>query len=46
MTTCLEKSCSFGLLCVYFVNVYQFMCVPFFPLGFEGGNLEFDYINS
>ena len=26
MTTCLGKSYSFGLLCVSFVNVYQFVC--------------------
>ena len=31
MTTCLGKSCSFGLLCVSFVNVYSF------PFGFDGG---------
>ena len=35
MTTCLGKICLFGLLCVSFVNVYQLMCVPSFPLGFE-----------
>ena len=29
MTICLEKSCSVGLLCVSFVNVYQFLCVNF-----------------
>ena len=27
MTTCLGKSCQFGLLCVSFVNVYQFVRV-------------------
>ena len=27
MTTCVGKSCSFGLLCVSFVNVYEFVCV-------------------
>ena len=27
MTTCLGKSCILGLLCVSFVNVYQFVCV-------------------
>ena len=27
MTACLGKSCSFGLPCVSFVNVYQFVCV-------------------
>ena len=27
MTTYLGKSCLFGLLCVSFVNVYQFVCV-------------------
>ena len=27
MTTCLEKSRSFSLLCVYFVNVYEFVRV-------------------
>ena len=34
---CLGKSCSFGLLCVYFVSVYQFVCLVFFPFVFEGG---------
>ena len=29
MTTCLEKSCSFGLL----LSIYVFSC---FPFGFEG----------
>ena len=44
MTTCLEKSYSFGLSCVYFVNFYQFVCVCMcvcvcasFPYDFEGG---------
>ena len=36
MTTCLGKSCSFGLLCVSFENVYQFVCASF-PFGFEAG---------
>ena len=27
MTICLGKSCSFGLHCVSFVNVNQFVCV-------------------
>ena len=40
MTTCLGKSCSFGLLCVSFVGVcqmlYDFLC-PSFPFGVEGG---------
>ena len=27
MTTCLEKSCSFGFLCVTFVNFCQLLCV-------------------
>ena len=27
MTACLKKSCSFGLLCVFFVNVCRFVCV-------------------
>ena len=27
MTTCFGKSDSFGLLCVWIVNVYQFVCV-------------------
>ena len=35
MTTCLEKSCSVGLLCGSFVNVYQFMFSSF-PLCFKG----------
>ena len=36
MTTCVGKSCSFGLLCLSFVNVYQSVCV-FFPFGSDGG---------
>ena len=35
MTTCLKKSCSSGLLCVSFANVYQSMCASF-PFCFEG----------
>ena len=31
MTTCLGKSCSFDLLCVSFVNVYECLYVYFFP---------------
>ena len=31
------KSCSFNVLCVSYVNVYQFLCVCPFPFGFEGG---------
>ena len=37
MTTCLVKSCSFGLLYVSFVGVGQILCVSFFPLSIEGG---------
>ena len=36
MTTSLRKSCSFGLLCLSFMNVYQFLCASF-PFGFKGG---------
>ena len=37
MTTCLGKNCSFGLLCVSFVKVYQSLCVcPSFPVDTEG----------
>ena len=36
MTTCLGKSCLFGVLCVSFVNVHQFVC-PSFSFGFEDG---------
>ena len=36
MTTCLGKSCSFGLPCVPFVNCRQFMYLSYFPFGFEG----------
>ena len=39
----LGKSCSFGLLYMSFVNVYQFVCVCVcvcFPFGFEGGILD------
>ena len=34
MTTCLGKSCSFGLPRVLFVNCCQF--IYFVPFGFEG----------
>ena len=37
MTTCIKKSCSFGLLCVSFVYVYQFCVCHLFPFGFEDG---------
>ena len=37
MTTCLRKSCSFGLLCVCFVNVYQILCASSYPFGIEDG---------
>ena len=37
MTTCLRKSCSIGLLCVSFVNVYEFACVLLSLLVFEDG---------
>ena len=37
MTACLGKSCSFGLLCVFFVNVYEFVCALLSPFGFEDG---------
>ena len=36
MTTCLGKSCLFGLPCVSFVGVYQILCVSFFPFSIEG----------
>ena len=32
MTTCLEKSCSFGQLYVFFVGVGQILCVLLSPL--------------
>ena len=37
MATCLGKSCSFGLLCMSFINLYQFCVCPSFLFGFEGG---------
>ena len=38
MTACLGKSYSFCLLYLSFVNVnLSFLCVLFFPFGFEGG---------
>ena len=37
MTTCLGKSCSFGLLYVSFVNVHQICVCPSFPFGIECG---------
>ena len=37
MTICLGTSCSFGLLCVSFVNFYQFVCVCVFSFWFWNG---------
>ena len=37
MTICLGKSCTIGLLCVYFMNVYEICVCASFPFGFEGG---------
>ena len=38
MTTCLGKSCSFGLLYMSFVNFGQILCVFVFPrFVIEGG---------
>ena len=37
MATCLGKSCSFGLLFVSFVNVYQFCVCASFLFDFECG---------
>ena len=39
MTTCLGKSCSFGLLCVSFMNVLKFVFV-LHSLCFEGCMLD------
>ena len=36
MTSCLGKSCSFGLLCLCFMGVCQILYVSFFPFGAEG----------
>ena len=35
MTTCLGKSCSFGLPRVPFVNCCQITCMYYFTFGFE-----------
>ena len=43
MTTCLGKTCSFGLLCVSFVGAGQ-ICVCPFPFGIEGLNVGCDCI--
>ena len=40
MTICLEKSCSFGLLCVSFVNFIKFCVCHSFLFGIEGGMLD------
>ena len=45
MITYLEKSCSFGLVCVSFVNVYEFVCVLLSLLILRVGR-GIDYINS
>ena len=44
MTTCLAKSCSFGLLGVSFVKGIA-ICVCFIPFGFESG-MGFDCISA
>ena len=36
MTTCMGKSCSFGLLCVSEWAFVKFCVYPSFPFGFEG----------
>ena len=36
MTTCLGKSCSFGLLCVSNVGFVKCCVRPHFPFGIEG----------
>ena len=41
MTTCLGKRCSFDLLCVSSVKVYQFVCVSLSLWG-----VGFDRISS
>ena len=40
MTTCLGKTCSFGLLCVFCDDVCQIMCVLLSLLVFQGGMLD------
>ena len=45
MSTCLGKSCLFGLTCVSFVNVCQFVYV-LLALLFLGWDMRFDCINS
>ena len=39
MTTCLGKSCSLGLLCMFHEHLSISVCVSF-VLGFEGGMLD------
>ena len=42
-TTCLGKTCLFGLPSLSFVNIYQFVCVC--PLGFDGGMRDFIFLS-
>ena len=44
MTTCMGKNCSTDLLCVSFVNVYQFVCVLLSLLVLRA-DVAFDCIN-
>ena len=37
MTTYLTKSCSFGVLCMSFVNAYQSVVCSSLPFRFDGG---------
>ena len=41
MTTNLGISCTFGLFCLYFVNVYQLFVFASFPFGFRGAMWNF-----
>ena len=46
MTSYLGKGCSFGLLCVSCINVYQSVFVFFFPFWLRGWDVGLNCINS
>ena len=46
MTICLGKNRLFGLLCVSFVNLYQFCVCASFLFGFAGGMWDSVVLNS
>ena len=41
----MEQSCSVGLMCASFVNVYQYLCESFFMFGLQDEMLDLIVLN-